>query len=214
MDTMDKGALLYEMPEAIYLNNRDQGISNLIVSITGICMIIGLIMFCIWLSRYARAIIILLLLIFLLSYLISLLPKEIRESPLYRFKIYEKGFIPCTKPFKYIWDNREYFIPFDEIKEIWYYWAGSAFSIVLKEKGNTKAKKKRNEVDIRPYHDIGGYLKLSFILKRKFPDERFPDFRIVYEDFIAFQDRLKNKITREEYLEVYERLTEVNKEFY
>ena len=203
MNEITKGAMLYQMPEKIYKKNRFSGISSVyfgyIILIFGLSLTFWLLIF-VKGGKPAGGFI---GIIGIVAYFIIL--STIKEKPINRFTIYEKGYIPATTPVIYFLKRKEYFVTFDSIKNIEFVGWGSGCYLFLKND-----KKEHITID---WFDIDGYLKFMDVIKKYFPDRKYPNFDIVKESFYANQDRNNKKISLEEFFEVYNKKKEINKEF-
>ena len=205
--SVEKGKLLYQMPENIYVENRKydlgwiySGIFIMIVVLFPIFLILALgreLFEVLWVTTIVG---LTSLGLFLLFYF-----EQWRISRLNMFEIYENGYIPCAKPLIYTLRKKEYFIPFDKIKKIEYRLWGEGCILSLKND-------KREWVTMG-WEDIDGYIEFSKIMKRYFPNAKYPNFDVVKERFNAWQDKLNKKITTKEYKIIIHKMLETNKDF-
>lgn len=202
---MEKGKLIYRMPDEIYKKNRRGGLF-LIYALTGwLIFVIGaIILFSYWgFIGYGWGPAIFMAFIFICVF--SVLISGLKDYKLTRFEIYENGYISCKKPVSYVIGRKEYFVRFDDIVKIDYFGGGINVLLTLKN-GNKKV--------VGSWNDVEGYIKFSEIMKKRFPNQKYPDFEIIKKYLIAHRDWLNKKISKKEMEKIFvDEVVEINKDF-
>lgn len=198
---MYRGQVIYEMPEDIYRRNKKGNTLSAMLYLLSIILLLPLIVVSIFNGAISMVIIFVILALIVTGFRLQ----KLAEIPNYRFKIYKNGFEPANRPIGSILTRQSYFVPFEEIDNVRYVLWGGACIIRLKNQ-----KEVRVTVD---WKDIDGYIFFSDIIKSRFPQTKLPDLDIVKKTFELKKKYLAKKISKKEYLELYKKRMEINKDF-
>ncbi len=187
MGLKDRGKLIYKMPDEIYKRIRKSDLCSrisiwaiiVLMYVASIYFLIGELM---GIEGYWYGVAVLGPVGLIVTGLqLADMKNNVRLT---RFKIYQNGYTPSVKPLKHLLKREEYFIYFDEIKDIEFLRDGKVCSIKLEDGTETVVS-----VD---WEDIDGYITFLKIMKKYFPEKDYPDFERLRKEFREWRERVEN----------------------
>jgi len=198
---MNKGTLLYEMPDDIYKRNHRSFFYHYLIGATVVVLALLAIPALLF-GAVGSALFCLLIALGLL-----LTESSLFKNPYFRFRLYEKGFDSACRPsLGFILRNEDYFVPFKEIRTVKFS-AGESFCTLGLEDGRAITIGTK-------WNDVDGYFMFLRLLRKKYPEVRLPELEIVREMVEANERCNRKEISNTEFVDsYYKRNLEINKDF-
>jgi hypothetical protein len=200
---MNRGKWLHQTSNQIYLRNKRESFISIFVGIFSMAFGLSILIFAVIVVFHP--ILILFPCIPIIFGVYEILKDYPYNHKFNKFVIYENGYNPMGKPLSYYFKKKEYFISLIEVKKIKFTRLG--WECILTLKNNKK------ELVTLDWKDIDGYIIFLEILKKHFPNIKYPDHKIIKKTFNTFQNLREKRIPKEEFHSVHEELMKINGEF-